>query len=287
MTPPSYDVPPHNAASGTLKLAVFGDPVAHSLSPRIHQAFARQCRIAVDYRAQHVTAAQLEQALQAFAAAGGAGLNLTVPHKTTVIAYCHELTPRARAAGAVNTLLRTARGWCGDNTDGAGLVWDLRDQLGWQLGGRPLLIVGAGGAAAGVLPALLEFDWNQVVLANRNVHKAQHWATQYAGRVRPCALAEVRIAPDTLVINATSCGHQGICPPLPAQALHCDAYDLNYGPAAQPFLAWARNAGVRRRADGLGMLMGQAAEAFALWSGQQPAAAQVLAGLRRELAGET
>jgi len=266
-------------ATGAYKLAIFGDPVGHSLSPQIHQQFAQQCNVQVDYRPRHVAAEGLAEALAAFAEAGGDGLNLTVPHKTAVIPFCETLSPRAQAAGAVNTLIREGSGWRGDNTDGAGLLWDLSENLRWRMAGRSLVIVGAGGAAAGVLPALLSAPWCQVILTNRNLERARCLGAQHGDRVTVCDLESLVIPEGALIVNATSCGHDGECPPLPVPDEACDAYDLNYGAAAQPFLRWASAAGLRV-SDGLGMLVAQAAEAFTLWTDKHPDPYPVLEYLR-------
>ncbi|MCG8466157.1 MAG: shikimate dehydrogenase [Xanthomonadales bacterium] len=268
-----------------LKLAVFGDPVAHSLSPQIHASFAQQLGLNVDYRAIHVRAEELTSALERFAAEGGMGLNLTVPHKTAGLEHCAQLSPRARLACAVNTLKRVAGRWHGDNTDGAGLVWDLQQHCGVDFRQRPVVLVGAGGAAAGALAAILPLA-KRVLLVNRNPAKAedllqnaQALFPQYQHHIDVQALAELNLPANAVVINATSCGHQGICPDLPPARPDLLAYDLNYGPAADPFLNWARQSQAQA-VDGLGMLVGQAAEAFTVWTQQRPDAEAVLRQLR-------
>lgn len=275
------------AKSPLYRLAVFGDPVSHSLSPRIHGRFAQQLGLRVDYQARHVAAAELSPVLQAFAAEGAAGVNLTVPHKQAGLAECNSLSQRARQAGAVNTLIRRERQWHGDNTDGAGLVWDLTRNLGWSLAGRAIVIIGAGGATAGILPDLLAARPGRILIVNRNIDKARalaHRHADQAGLVQPVAVDELAWPEGALLINATSCGHQGTCPLLPEAQLGqvTQAYDLNYADAAKPFLDWARSHGAQN-ADGLGMLVGQAADSFRQWTGQLPDAGPVLVWLRAEL----
>ncbi|GAB4194370.1 MAG: shikimate dehydrogenase [Wenzhouxiangellaceae bacterium] len=267
--------------SNSYRLAVFGDPVAHSLSPWIHRHFAAQCGLSVDYRAQQVAAADLPAALSDFAAAGGDGLNLTVPHKQSAMNLCASLSERALFAGAVNTLLREASGWRGDNTDGAGLLWDLHDNLNWLSCAPRVVVIGAGGAAAGALAALAQCHYQgTLMVASRSPAPATALAARYPQQVAAVALEHLGLNRGDLIINATSCGHQGQCPDLPAPPLDGRAYDLNYGAAAQPFLDWAR-AGSLDAVDGLGMLVGQAGEAFELWTGQRPDVAATLRELSR------
>lgn len=253
-----------------LKLAVFGDPVAHSLSPRIHSAFARQLGLAVDYRAIAVPAGQLPAALASFRADGGSGANLTVPHKQDAVALCDRLDRAARQAGAVNTLVAEEEGWHGCNTDGAGLLLDL-DRLGLSIEAARILIVGAGGATAGILGPLLDRRPAAIHLANRHRERAQALAARFHG---VSAGGFEDLPPDRsfdLLIQATSLGHQGKVPAIEPRWLQVGAaaYDLNYGQAHRPFAAWCKRQDLPVF-SGFGMLLGQAALAFERWTGQRP-----------------
>ncbi len=256
--------------------AVFGHPVAHSLSPRIHAAFGRQAGIVLRYEAIDVEPAGFAAALAAFAARGGSGANVTLPLKEAAFALCAEASERARRAGAVNTLVRGEDGrWRGDNTDGSGLVRDLTQRHGLDLRGRRTLLLGAGGAARGVAPALLDAGIGELTIANRTSSRADALADALGDPAR----VHVRYFDDLaaqgefdLVVNATSAARGGALPALPMALVgpRSVAVDLSYGEAAIPFLAWARAAGGRQAVDGLGMLVEQAADSFALWHGVRP-----------------
>ena len=256
--------------------AVFGHPVAHSLSPRIHAAFGRQAGVALRYEAIDVEAAGFAAALAAFAARGGSGANVTLPLKEAAFALCAEASERARRAGAVNTLVRREDGaWRGDNTDGSGLVRDLTQHHGLDLRERRTLLLGAGGAARGVAPALLDAGIGELTIANRTSARADALADALDDPAR----VHVRYFDDLaaqgefdLVVNATSAARGGALPALPMALVgpRSVAVDLSYGEAAIPFLAWARAAGGRQAVDGLGMLVEQAADSFALWHGVRP-----------------
>jgi shikimate dehydrogenase len=270
------------------RYALFGRPIAQSLSPQIHAAFARQTGIAMDYAAIDVEPAAFGAALDAFAASGGRGANVTVPHKQAAFARCTVLSARARQAGAVNTLRLDQAQWYGDNTDGAGLVRDLTGRHGLDLRGRRSLLLGAGGAARGVAPALLEAGVGELVIVNRSPERGDVLADLLGEPAR----AHTRnwedlanIGDFELVINATSAGRHGDAPLSLPFALCNDmtaAVDLNYGEAAIGFLAWARTAGLRAIVDGLGMLVEQAAESFEVWHGVRPDTDAVYALLRQQ-----
>ena len=273
------------------RYAVLGNPVAHSRSPFIHAAFARQTGQAVAYGRIECATDGFAAAVQAFAAAGGRGCNVTVPFKFEAPFLARHCSDRARLAGAANVLRFDADGWYADNTDGAGLVHDIEEGAGVKLAGRRVLLVGAGGAAAGVLGPLLEAAPAEVVVANRSLPRAQalvqsHAALAAAQGVR--LLASDLVAPGVafdVMLNATASSLQGQASPVPAAVLRPStlAVDLMYGPAAEPFMAWASSHGAVAR-DGLGMLVEQAAEAFALWRGVHPQTAPVLQALRAEMA---
>ncbi|MBK9670583.1 MAG: shikimate dehydrogenase [Thermomonas sp.] len=255
--------------------AVFGTPISHSLSPRIHAAFARQCGIELDYLAIEADAGDFRAKLDDFAAHGGTGANVTLPLKEAAFALCSEASERARRAGAVNTLVRAGDGWHGDNTDGAGLVRDLTGRHMLDLRARRTLLLGAGGAARGIAPALLEAGIGELTIVNRTPERADALADALGepGRVHPRYLGDLAALGEfDLIVNATSAARGGQLPALPRSLVgrRCAAVDLSYGEAAIPFLAWARANGCHDAVDGLGMLVEQAAESFALWLGTRP-----------------
>lgn len=276
----------------TDRYAVFGNPIGHSKSPRIHALFAAQTGQDISYQAILAERDGFAAAIGAFIAAGegtARGANITVPFKEEAFRFATQRTARADAAGAVNTLSFEQDAVIGDNTDGAGLVRDLKNNLGCDPAGRRILLLGAGGAARGViLPLLLEAP-AELVIANRTEETAAHLALEFA-RLPGCA---VSVKPDgigfaglagrqfDLVINATSAGLSGAALPLPTSvfAPRCVAYEMVYG-RETPFMSQGRTAGARI-ADGLGMLVEQAAEAFFVWRGVRPRTAPVLAVLRQ------
>ena len=270
------------------RYAVFGHPVAHSLSPRIHAAFARQSGIELDYVAIDAEPDRFEAALAAFADAGGQGANVTAPHKEAAFALAADASDRARRAGAANTLARRGDGWYADNTDGIGLVRDLTGRRhGLDLRERRTLLLGAGGAARGVAPALLEAGIGGLTVVNRTPARTDALADLLGepGRVHPRYLEDLgTLGEFDLVVNATSATRGGTLPALPASLVgpRSAAVDLSYGEAAIPFLAWARANGARDAIDGLGMLVEQAAASFALWHGTEPDTDAVHAALRAE-----
>ena len=270
------------------RYAVFGHPIAHSLSPRIHAAFAAQHGIALDYTAIDAPPMQFASTLEAVAADGGRGGNVTLPLKEAAFALCAQVSDRARAAGAVNTLVRNDGQWHGDNTDGAGLVRDLTGRHGLDLRGRRTLLLGAGGAARGVAPALLDAGVLELVVVNRTPERADALvdALGQPGRAHSRYWDDLENQGDfELIINATSAGRggdTGFSAPFTLVNSRTLAVELNYGGAAIPFLAWARAAGCRDVIDGLGMLVEQAAVAFALWHGVHPDTRPVYDALRAE-----
>jgi shikimate dehydrogenase len=263
------------------RYAVFGHPVSHSLSPRIHAAFARQAGIDLSYVA--IDAPDLGAALAAF---DGDGANVTLPHKAAAAAACTSLGEAARRCGVVNTLTRRDGGWHGDNTDGIGLVRDITGRHRLDLRGRRALLLGAGGGARGVAPALLDAGIADLFVVNRTPARADALADMLGapGRVHSRYFDDLgALGEFDLVVNATSATRQdGALPPLPMSLAgrRTAAVDLSYGEAAVGFLAWARAAGVRDAVDGLGMLVEQAAESFRLWHGVSPDTDAVYATLR-------
>jgi len=266
----------------TDRYAVFGNPIAHSKSPRIHAAFAEQTGQNLTYEARLAPLDGFAEAVRAFREAGGRGANVTVPFKEQAFALSDRLSERAQAAGAVNTLSFSEAGVFGDNTDGVGLVNDLAGNLGLELAGKRILLMGAGGAARGVVLPLLEKAPSELFIVNRTPAKAEELATRFAaaGAVLGGGYEALPGRRFDLVINATAASLAGDLPPLPAGlfANGALAYDMMYGQDT-PFLAFARGEGARC-ADGLGMLVEQAAAAFFLWRGARPETAPVIAMLR-------
>jgi len=262
------------------RYCVFGNPIAHSKSPWIHGRFAEQTRQDLRYEALLAPVDGFAAAVAAFAAEGGRGANVTVPFKEDAHRLANRLTPRAERAGAVNTLIFDASGMVGDNTDGAGLQRDIENNLGIPLAGKRLLLLGAGGAARGVLGPLADAGAGEIVIANRTADKASMLARGFGPAVHGCGYEALSGSFD-IVINATSASLAGETLPLPLAifAANSLAYDMMYG-RDTPFLALARSRGAAHCADGLGMLVEQAAEAFFVWRGVRPETAPVLAELR-------
>jgi shikimate dehydrogenase len=268
------------------RYAVIGQPVSHSKSPAIHARFARQTQQALTYEAIEVAPAALAEQLQRFHADGWSGFNVTLPHKQAVARLCESVTDRAQLAGAVNTLVRTPTGWAGDNTDGEGFVNDLA-RLGIALTGRRVLVLGAGGATRGILGPLLAARPSLLVVSNRNPWKPEALAEAFKAHGTIVPRTHVALKGDRydVIINATSAGHSGALPLLPGPLLAegGDCYDLSYGAASQPFCKWSRAQRAACSADGLGMLVEQAASSFERWRGVRPETAPVLSELRRQM----
>ena len=264
--------------------AVMGNPIAHSLSPRIHTLFAAQTDQHLEYRAILVEPGGFAAAARAFRDAGGKGLNVTVPFKQDAWVFADVLSARAERARAVNTLSFAPTGVHGDNTDGPGLVRDLKANHGCVLAGRRILLLGAGGAARGVLQPLLAEQPAQLVIANRTAGKAAELALRFGdlGPVSGCGFADLAGRSFDLIINATAAGLTDAMPPLPDGVLAVDGwcYDLMYGHEPTVFVRWGRERGAAQSLDGLGMLVEQAAEAFHLWRGVWPDTKPVIAALR-------
>lgn len=270
---------------------VMGNPVAHSRSPWIHGRFAELTGQSLRYERLAVPLESFAAAVADFQAQGGRGCNITVPFKHQAAQLAQTASERVQLAGAANTLVFSEQGMHADNTDGLGLVADITANAGVSLTGRAVLLLGAGGAAAGALGALLAEAPARLVVANRSLDKAQALVERHdtLARLHGCQLlAQPQQAVDgdfDIVINATSSSLAGAAVPVHAQVLRpgCLAYDMMYGPAAHGFLDWARNGGATAR-DGLGMLVEQAAQSFWLWRGIRPPSAQVLSELRTQLA---
>ncbi len=269
----------------TDRYAVIGNPIEHSKSPQIHTAFAQQTGEDLEYG--HILGSDLRQDVKRFFADGGLGLNVTVPFKEEAWQLVDERSERAEIAGAVNTIRLLSNGrLAGDNTDGAGLVTDLSKNHGYRLQGGSVLLLGAGGAARGVLRPLLESGPEQLTIANRTASKAIELAAAGSalGAVEGCGLDALAGRQFDLIINATSSGLDNRVPQLPDNILKGGGwvYDMMYGNQPTAFVLWGEGQGAVKALDGLGMLVEQAAESFFLWRGVHPETTPVIQMLRQE-----
>jgi shikimate dehydrogenase len=272
----------------TDQYAVFGNPIKHSKSPQIHAKFAELTGQNIHYDKKLADIDGFSAAASAFLQANGQGMNITVPFKLDAYQFADQLSKRARQAGAVNTLILQEDGTVtGDNTDGIGMLADITDNLGWQLNNKKILVLGAGGAVRGILGPLLEHNPRVVVIANRTVEKAQQLATAFSrsGELLGIGYQDLAGLQFDVVINGTSASLAGDLPPLPASLLADKAccYDMMYGKEPTVFMRWASEHGAAQIADGLGMLVEQAAESFRLWRGVKPPTQEVMAELRGTL----
>ena len=271
------------------RFAVVGNPVEHSLSPRIHAAFARQGGRQIDYCAEQVEVGGFEGWVSAFFNTEGRGLNVTLPFKTRAFDMANTASDRARQTGAANFLtVNEAGGIHADNTDGKGLLTDVMTNAGWILEGARVLVLGAGGAVKGVIPSLLEAGPATLVIANRTAERAEALAAEWMAQPIPVSgggYAQAAGTPWDVIINGTSTGLSDEMPALPSETVlaeGCCCYDMAYGKAPTPFLRWAAEQGARDARDGLGMLVEQAAESFYLWLGEYPDTQPVIADLRQQ-----
>jgi shikimate dehydrogenase len=265
------------------RYALFGHPVSHSWSPFIHGLFARQFGHDIEYKLVDVEPADFRRSVIGFFVDRGKGLNVTLPHKQAAAEVVNELTPRAARAGAVNTIVaRDSMQLLGDNTDGAGLVTDLVQNLAIELEGARILVLGAGGAVRGVLAPLLRCRPAELRIANRTRERAEGLAAQFGdlGNITVSGFGDAG-GGWNLVINATSASLSGQLPELPDAAVEpaTVCYDMAYGRAETPFLAWASRLGAARCHKGWGMLVEQAAEAYLLWRGVRPETRSVIEAL--------
>ncbi len=265
--------------------AVIGNPIHHSKSPQIHALFAAQTGQSLEYRAILGEPGRFVATVDAFRAEGGCGLNVTVPFKQDAWVYADVLTARAERAEAVNTLRFTDGEVLGENTDGPGLVQDLTINHGLVLTGKRILLLGAGGAARGVLQPLLANEPAQLTIANRTPAKAAELALLFSdlGQVSGGGFAELADLRFDLIINATTAGFSGETPPLPANVLAEGGwcYDLLYSDKPTAFVRWGLAQGAAHALDGLGMLVEQAAESFWFWRGVRPETKEIIAKLRK------
>lgn len=274
----------------TDRYAVFGNPISHSKSPLIHTCFAKESGQDLHYEALAAPLDGFATAIADFQANGGKGANVTVPFKEEAFRLCQQLSPRAERAGAVNTLLFTTDGLRGDNTDGIGLVRDLTHNLGRDLTGRRILLLGAGGAARGALAPLLSCQPASLYIANIFPEIAAQLAAGVADllKVNTGDFEDLEGKTFDVIINATSASLSGLLLPLPPGLFASGslAYDMMYDSSETVFMAQAQSMGAAVVADGLGMLVEQAAEAFALWRGIRPETASVQAELRQLLSAQ-
>ena len=269
------------------RYAVVGFPVAHSWSPFIHGMFAKQTGQNMTYTRMEVAPEDLSSQLTGFFADGGKGLNITVPHKQAACLLTRYRTPRAEIAGAVNTIAHREDGLLGDNTDGAGLIADLKRNLDVKLDGARILILGAGGAVRGVLGPLLAESPAYLEIANRNAERARQLTKEFAtlGEIRGCGFEAIDTGePFDLIVNATSASLHDSTPPVPSAAVAWKTlcYDMAYGKGDTTFTRWAKDAGAGKAETGWGMLVEQAAESFELWRGVKPQTAPVLAAVKSQ-----
>ena len=274
------------------KYAVLGNPVSHSKSPLIHSMFAQQTDQTMSYVAIPLEENEFEGFVRNFFADGGGGLNVTVPFKGNAFALAASCSPRAELAQAVNTLFLDVNGdICGDNTDGVGLVTDLKLNNKVAISGQRVLILGAGGAVRGIMAALVYEQASAITIVNRDVSKAELLAEEMQSMAPIEAMSYSMLQEVAnkgrrydLIINGTSSSLFGEMPELDAKLIapDCCCYDLMYSATDTPFVQWAKLEGARISIDGLGMLVEQAAEAFALWRGVRPNTASVMAHLREQ-----
>ena len=278
-----------SAVEATDQYGVVGHPVAHSWSPFIHGLFARETGQAMSYRLYDFTPEEFHERVREFFKQGGRGLNITLPHKIAAVDVADDLTARAAHAAAINTFAVRSDGTIlGDNTDGAGLVRDLCDNLGIVITRRRILIIGAGGAARGVLAPLLALSPTQIVIANRTPERAESLARAFGklGNVQGVGFQYIPGGAFDLIVNATSASLSGDIPAVPAAVIEPGTvcYDMAYGKTDTPFVRWALELGCTRALQGWGMLVEQAAESFRVWRGVRPATAPVLAALKERAA---
>lgn len=268
--------------------AVMGNPITHSKSPQIHAAFAKQTGQHISYVATQVDPGGFVQAVDNFFAHNGKGLNVTVPFKREAWELASELGPEAEQAGAVNTLLMNNNGvLVGRNTDGVGLVRDILQNHDGIITGKKVLLVGAGGAARGVLHPLLKQNPTQLVIVNRTASRAHELATDFnsLGNISGAAFDDLQEQHFDLIINATAASLQGEVPPLPDDICTTTTwcYDMMYGAEPTPFVQWGKQHSAEKSLDGLGMLVEQAAESFFHWRGVRPETTSVIQKIRDEL----
>ncbi|MGH1486660.1 MAG: shikimate dehydrogenase [Cellvibrionaceae bacterium] len=271
----------------TDRYAVFGNPISHSKSPLLQMAFAEQTQQNITYTAECVDTNAFTTAAESFFSAGGKGLNITVPFKIDAFHYAKKLTERAKRAGAVNTLFQDHSGEIvGDNTDGIGLVNDIKNNLAWTIKDKKVLILGAGGAVRGILEPFINEQPKSITIANRTVSKASSLAADFSDiyGIEVSSFTDLNDHYD-VIINGTSASLAGDLPPLPSTILTKDSccYDMMYSKDPTPFLVWCQQQGCNQLSDGLGMLVCQGAESFFIWRQRKPEVAPVIKQIRNIL----
>lgn len=267
------------------RYAVCGNPITHSKSPQIHQAFAKEVGHSISYAKRLIELGSFHESARDFFDGGGKGLNITVPFKEDAFAFADQLSERAKAAGAVNTLVKQPDGFIlGENTDGYGLVSDITKRLGWQIKGASVLVLGAGGAVRGILLPLLGELPEKVTVANRTESKAQILASLFAGKgnIQACGFDGIGRESFDIIINGTSASLSAEVPKISESCVgkSTQGYDMVYGSEPTAFMEWALHNGAQKVSDGIGMLVGQAAESFQLWRGISPSIDPVIQMLR-------
>lgn len=265
---------------------VYGNPIEQSKSPTIHTSFAKECKQSMVYNKKLAEVDNFKQEVMNFIEAGGKGANVTAPFKEQAMSMCDELSEHAKFSGAVNTLTFKNGKIYGDTTDGVGLVRDLLEH-DVKLSGSKVLLLGAGGASKGVVLPLLDQNVKKLTIANRTVSKAQDIANQYPQKpISACSFEEANKQGFDIIINATSAGLSGNGLPISESIITPETicYDMTYGKTMTPFLKKATSLKAKQVIDGLGMLVGQAAESFYIWRGVKPSTSKVLTQLRNELA---
>lgn len=266
------------------RYAVIGHPITHSLSPKIHTIFAEQTAQRLMYEGIELPLTSFETRLWQLIKDGYRGFNVTMPFKGDAFDFVDELTERAKRARAVNTIKILADGrTMGDTTDGVGLLNDLQQHLKWQLENTNILVLGAGGAVRGVLDPLIEANPASLTLANRTIEKAEELADDFP-EITPCSFKDLHGRFD-LIINGTSASLSGLLPPIPENLINPNVkcYDMMYSAEPTAFLMWAMSLGAVEVSDGLGMLVGQAAESFDSWRGVRPQVQPVIDAIRQQL----
>jgi shikimate dehydrogenase len=265
--------------------AVFGNPVKHSKSPKIHSLFARQTGIALNYQAIEVPHEKFSEYVKSFSSQGGKGLNITVPFKEEAYSTCTTLTQRAKLSGSVNTILfDDHKNIHGDTTDGKGLINDLTINHRIDICNKSVLILGAGGSVKAILEPLFKQKPDQIVIANRTVSRAEQLAEKFSdqGNIEACSYTRLSSHPFDIIINATSLSLAGELPPIPGTVIKNNTccYDLMYSDTETVFVKWATEQGASKVIDGLGMLVEQAAESFFIWHDVKPDTTSVIKVLR-------
>lgn len=272
--------------SRTDRYALVGHPVSHSRSPLIHQLFARQTGDKITYELIDAEPEQLETAVRGFAAAGGRGMNVTVPHKEAAFELCKTHGPEALAARAVNTISFKQGSMHGDNTDGTGFIRDVCVNHEQAITAKRVLVLGAGGAARGIIGPILEQRPKALVIANRTIERAQDLQQDLGSppQLSICRFGELEdMEPFDIVINATSAGIRGEQPPFPVSLVgdKTFCYDLAYSLKPTPFVEWSSSHGAGRAVQGWGMLVEQAADSYAIWRGKRPDTGPILSQLTK------